>query len=109
MSFVIATFAFIAAAILLPSALANRVPLFQTQAGLWGFRGLMLLCALMAVLETSIISIPADQVGVVRKVYGFKTLPDGKLIAVDGESGYQAQVIPPGTFRISPFFNVINS
>src|SRR5260370_32154595 len=72
-------------------------------------RALLLLLALTAILETSIIKIPANEVGVVRKLYGASNLADGQLIATNGETGYQAQVIPPGTFRISPFFNVLNT
>ena len=59
-------------------------------------------------LATSIISIPANQVGMVRKVYGFSNIAPGHIIAAHGETGYQAEIIPPGTFRISIFFNVLN-
>ncbi len=64
--------------------------------------------ALYEVLATSIITIPADKVGIVRKIYGFSNLAPGHLIATRGETGYQAEIIPPGTFRISIFFNVLN-
>ncbi len=66
------------------------------------------LVALYEVLATSIISIPANQVGVVRKIYGFANIAPGHIIAAQGETGYQAEIIPPGTFRISIFFNVLN-
>jgi len=66
------------------------------------------LVALYAVLDTSLIVIPADKVGVVRKIYGLTNLSPGHLIASRGETGYQAEIIPPGTFRISIFFNVLN-
>jgi len=36
-------------------------------------------------------------VGVVRKVYGFANIAPGHLIAARGETGYQAEIIPPGT------------
>ena len=47
--------------------------------------------------------------GVVRKIYGFANLAPGHFIATKGETGYQAEIIPPGSFRISIFFNVLNS
>jgi len=72
-------------------------------------RGFLVLAAIVAVFETSVIRVPADQVGIVRKLYGFANLPDGRLIATNGETGYQAEVISPGTFRIVPFFNVVNT
>jgi hypothetical protein len=71
-------------------------------------RYIALAWAAFFVLDTSIIHVPADQVGVVRKIYGVSAMPEGHIIAADGETGYQAQLIPPGTFRIRPFFNVLN-
>ncbi len=50
---------------------------------------------LMLVL-TSIVSIGGDEVGIVeRKLLG-GDLPEGRVLAVDGENGIQAQVLPPG-------------
>ena len=72
-------------------------------------RAAMLLLAVGAILATSVISIPANQVGIVRKIYGASNLPQGHLIAAQGETGYQATIIPPGTFKISLLFNVLNS
>jgi regulator of protease activity HflC (stomatin/prohibitin superfamily) len=66
------------------------------------------LIALLLILGTSIIKVPTEQVGVVRKIYGYKNLPDGHIIATQGETGYQAEIIPPGTFRVSLFFNIVN-
>lgn len=64
--------------------------------------------ALICILSTSIIKIPADQVGVVRKIYGAFSLKDGHVIAANGETGYQAEIIPPGAFHIWPGFNILN-
>ena len=66
------------------------------------------LVAAYEVLATSIITIPADKVGIVRKIYGVANLGAGHIIATKGETGFQATVIPPGTFRIALFFNVLN-
>jgi len=45
---------------------------------------------------TSIVSIGGDEVGIVeRKLLG-GDLPEGRVLAVDGENGIQAQVLPPG-------------
>ena len=65
--------------------------------------------ALVCVLETSIVTVPADEVGIVRKIYGYKNLPDGHIIAADGETGYQAGIISPGTWRVSIAFNLFNA
>lgn len=43
-----------------------------------------------------IVVIPEDQIGVVTKKWGMKTLPDGKIIALNGEAGIQADTLAPG-------------
>ena len=46
--------------------------------------------------------IPEDKIGLVTKkfvVFGpYKSLPDGKIIALNGEPGYQAQTLAPGLY-----------
>jgi uncharacterized membrane protein YqiK len=37
-----------------------------------------------------------NQVGIVIKKLGFKSLPPGALVALDGEAGYQADTLAPG-------------
>lgn len=75
----------------------------------WSTRVLCGLAALYALSATSFVSIPANEVGVVRKIYGVSSLPQGRLIATRGETGFQAAIIAPGSFMISPFFNILNS
>ncbi len=36
------------------------------------------------------------QVGIVVKKFGARSLPPGRLVALNGESGYQADTLPPG-------------
>lgn len=47
-----------------------------------------------------VIIIPDDSIGVVTKKFVLfgdkKVLPDGRIIALDGEAGYQADSLPPG-------------
>jgi uncharacterized membrane protein YqiK len=45
-----------------------------------------------------IILIPEDKIGLVNKkfVFSTKTLPSGRIIATNGEPGYQAQTLSPG-------------
>ena len=50
----------------------------------------------VALGATSVVMVPANEVGVVRKVYGTRSLPEGRLIATDGETGYQAEIVAPG-------------
>lgn len=67
------------------------------------------LTACFALLSTSFVKIPSDHVGIVNKIYGSTSLPQGHIIATNGETGYQAEIIPPGALKFSPFFNILNT
>ena len=45
---------------------------------------------------TGMVLIDEKDVGVVIKKFGFRTLPQGQLIALNGEAGYQADTLAPG-------------
>jgi len=94
------------------AAIAVVGPRFvPTQIGAGGRLALRALAAVLAILcvsETSFVRIPGDSVGVVRKLFGAQSLPEGHIIATEGETGYQARIIPPGAFKVSPFINVLN-
>ena len=109
MNYVLLAIAGLIGAWFLPGLLPANMQGWQRVGTAWIIRAAMLLLAVGAILATSIISIPPNQVGIVRKIYGASNLPQGRLIAAHGETGYQAAIIPPGTFRISLLFNVLNS
>ena len=108
MSEILIAFAAFAALLFAPRVIPDSIVGWRRVAAVGVIRLVFALVAIFEVLSTSIISIPADKVGVVRKIYGFSNLSPGHLIATRGETGYQAEIIPPGTFRISIFFNVLN-
>jgi uncharacterized membrane protein YqiK len=56
--------------------------------------GLILFPQLSWVL--GLVVIGEQQVGIVVKKFSNKSLPAGRLIALDGEGGYQANTLPPG-------------
>lgn len=58
-------------------------------------------------LATSFVIVPEGRVGHLTRVYLGKPLPEGRVIAFDGEMGPQAKVLMPG-FHFSPFLNVLN-
>ena len=62
---------------------------------LTAFFTLMVLC-LLAPLLTGAVLIRERQVGVVIKKFGTRSLPPGRLIALAGEPGYQADTLAPG-------------
>lgn len=54
--------------------------------------------AVLAIL-TSFIYIREDMVGVLVKKFSFTgTLPEGRVVALKGEAGYQARTLPPGLY-----------
>ena len=98
----------IVAALAVPRVMPDALVGWRRAAAIGALRLAFGLVALYEILSTSIISIPANEVGIVRKIYGFANIAPGHIIATRGETGYQAEIIPPGTFRISILFNVLN-
>src|SRR5689334_19659726 len=47
-------------------------------------------------LLLGMVLIRETQVGIVVKKFGARQLPPGRLIALNGEAGYQADTLPPG-------------
>ena len=48
-----------------------------------------------------LVIVPEDRIGLVTKkfvLFGKQELPEGHIIAIDGEAGYQAQTLPPGVY-----------
>lgn len=65
------------------------------------FSWIILLAELVLILATSpwwlgMVLIHEQQVGIVVKIFGSRTLPPGQLIALEGEAGYQADTLAPG-------------
>lgn len=57
-------------------------------------------------LSTSFIFVDANGVGHLKRIYAFKELPEGRIIALDGEKGPQAQILGPG-FHFIPLVRVL--
>ena len=66
----------------------------------------LIVLGLVSILSTSFTTIPADSTGHLIKVFGFKSLPPGQIIAVNGEKGKQAELLPPG-FHFKLLLNII--
>lgn len=51
-----------------------------------------------------LVIVPEDKIGLVTKKFrlaGKQTLPQGRIIATNGEAGFQAQTLAPGVYRIN--------
>jgi len=56
----------------------------------------VILIVFIAVVAASIVKIDGDEVGIVEKKLFGGSLPEGKVLAVNGENGVQAQILAPG-------------
>jgi uncharacterized membrane protein YqiK len=48
-----------------------------------------------------LVIVPEDKIGLVTKkfvLFGKQELPEGRIVATDGEAGFQAQTLPPGVY-----------
>jgi hypothetical protein len=75
-----------------------------------GFNLAAIACVLVAVFlfaSTSYVVVGTNETGHLRRIYGGSDLPTGKIIAIDGQKGPQAEVLGPG-FHFIPFVNVLN-
>ena len=63
---------------------------------MYGLETLVLLGALgVVVVALGLVVIGENESGLVIKRFG-RDLPPGRLIAVNGEAGFQAELLPPG-------------
>ena len=69
-------------------------------------RIVFILVALLAAAQTSFVVIDADKIGALNKVYGSKSLKQGRIIAFNGETGPQAEILGPG-LNIKPMVNIL--
>jgi hypothetical protein len=56
--------------------------------------------------STSFVYIDAQRVGHLKRIYAFSELPAGRIIALNGQKGPQAQILGPG-FHFVPFIRVL--
>src|SRR5206468_11588246 len=74
-----------------------------TQILWWGVPIIVLFVAYKFVLRVffGMVIVPDDRIGLVVKKYvlsGNKRLPDGRIIAINGEAGMQAKALAPGLY-----------
>jgi hypothetical protein len=67
---------------------------------------LMLLAGLAFLTSTSFVLISAEKVGHLKRIYLAADLPPGRIIALPGQKGPQAEVLGPG-FHFRPLLNVL--
>lgn len=75
------------------------------------FRGpvtgiLMVIAGVGFLASTSFVEIPSDKVGHLKRIYLADDLPPGRIIALPGQKGPQAELLGPG-FHFRPLLNVL--
>lgn len=66
----------------------------------------LMLAGLFLLAQTSYVYIDANRVGHLKRIYAFKELPEGRIIALSGEKGPQADILGPG-FHFIPLVRVL--
>ena len=100
---------FLVLSIIIASLLVIVAPRFippQLSVLLVGAKAVAMLLILFAVASTSFVYIDEDKTGHINKIYG-SNLPQGAYLAIKGEKGPQAYLLPPG-FQFSPLLNLLN-
>jgi hypothetical protein len=90
---------------------AFAVPLLlpeRHQVWLPTLRILGMLFIIFAVASTSYVHVPDGYSAHLFRIYGGGSLPEGRIVAANGENGPQARILPPG-FHIEPLINVLYS
>jgi len=82
--------------IALAAAILSAVPKIKSGPARAGIAGLALGVLFVFVTVSSVRYVPDGKVGIVVKNVGAKSLPQGKVLAVNGEKGAQAEVLMPG-------------
>ncbi|MCP4980132.1 MAG: hypothetical protein GY935_06510, partial [Gammaproteobacteria bacterium] len=70
-------------------------------------KGSLVVFAILGFLSRSFIIVDGDEIGALKRIYLGDQLPSGRIIALEGQNGPQAEVLGPG-FHLIPFVRVIN-
>src|SRR5215467_15980630 len=78
-----------------------RSPLADASLRIIGVLGM-----LFAIASTSFVRVPDGHLGQLFRVYGGGSLPEGRIVAANGENGPQAEILTPG-FHFRLLVNVL--
>src|SRR5207249_2739056 len=74
----------------------------------WGIPALLALVALFLVFTKMLVNVGAKEIAIKERRYFGKKMPAGRVVAIGGEVGIQADVLKPGLHFIKyPFERVI--
>ncbi|MCC2112110.1 MAG: hypothetical protein KDJ16_08765 [Hyphomicrobiales bacterium] len=85
---------------------AGRVGRLMAALGRRGLGLVFLAVGLFLLAQSSFVFVSADGVGHLKRIYAFNELPEGRIVALNGEKGPQAEILGPG-FHFIPFVRVL--
>jgi hypothetical protein len=88
-----------------PAAGGRLAPLTAMFNG-WLGPAALIVFGFFLVAQTSYVFVDADRVGHLKRIYAFRELPPGRIIALSGEKGPQAEILGPG-FHFIPLVRVL--
>ncbi len=83
-------------------------PNFRSAAVNWALRVVGVVIVVLSIASTSYVYVPGGRYAQLEKIYLGSPLAADKIIAINGEKGKQAEILPPG-FHFRPLINVIFS
>ncbi|PLX38020.1 MAG: hypothetical protein C0606_07185 [Hyphomicrobiales bacterium] len=84
----------------------NRFTALVAKLGRRGIGIILTLFGFFLLASTSFIYVNANGVGHLKRIYAFNELPQGRIVALAGEKGPQAQILGPG-FHFIPLVRVL--
>jgi len=97
---------FLSVAALIVTAVISQRSLSGRPAIDRAIKGSLVVFAIIGFLSRSFIIIDGDEIGALKRIYLGDQLPPGRIIALDGQKGPQAEVLGPG-FHLIPFVRVV--
>ena len=97
---------FLSVAALIVAALISRRSIFSRPVADRAVKISLVVFAIIGFLSRSFVIIDGDEIGALKRVYLGDPLPPGRIIALDGQNGPQAEILGPG-FHLIPFVRVL--
>ena len=97
---------FLSVAALIVAAVISQRSLSGRPAIDRAIKGSLVVFAIIGFLSRSFVIIDGDEIGALKRIYLGDELPPGRILALDGQKGPQAEIHGPG-FHLIPFVRVI--
>jgi regulator of protease activity HflC (stomatin/prohibitin superfamily) len=97
---------FLSVAALIAAAVLAKRNLFDRPMVDRALKGSLVIFAIIGFLSRSFVIVDGDEIGALKRIYLGDQLPSGRIIALDGQNGPQAEILGPG-FHLKPFIRVL--